>query len=338
MFFRLDAVQKVKTLDAVPDYDTYIEMLADHQKHLWGVAAGQDSHLEHLEMILRLEEKERHVVGRLERKKRCGKVEQLSDTQWRFTADVYDTQEWSINWRNYSLDNLFSSDMNEAERRAVIIFASFSPNGFIRERAVRLMKDYPGTLPFAILRQNDWVSQVRSAAAEAADYRLSHLSNRELINALPFADKLSRSGRTKTGNIYVNRIYTALTANEEELIDGLSTANIRTRRICTSALFNADIPRYDLAFIRLQKESDPFLRTKIFKGLMSAEQNMDAVIEQFLKDKYPMNRMLAFQYISGTNKDKAFQIAKELLLDKSTAVRENVRFYINKGLDKISET
>jgi len=93
MFFRLDAIQKVKPLDIVPDCDTYIETLANYLKHLWGVAAGQDNHLEHIEMVLKLEESERHVAGRLEREKRCGKVEQLSDTQWRFTADVYDAQE-----------------------------------------------------------------------------------------------------------------------------------------------------------------------------------------------------------------------------------------------------
>ena len=121
------------------------------------------------------------------------------DEQMRQTTSM----EWSINWRNYSLDKFFTPEMGEPERRAVVVFASFNPNGFIRERAVRLMKDYPGTLPFTILRQNDWVSQVRSAAVETTDHRLLHLSDGELIAALPFADKLSRSGRAKGGNTYI---------------------------------------------------------------------------------------------------------------------------------------
>jgi hypothetical protein len=180
------------------------------------------------------------------------------------------SMEWSIDWRNCSITSFLTPEMGEAERRAVIIFASFSPNGFIRERAVRLMKDYSGTLPFAILRQNDWVSQVRSAAEETADYRSARLSNGELIATLPFADKLSRSGRSQSGNTYVNRIYTVLISHENELIAGLSAANIRTRRICANALFNFDNPRYDLAFDRLRKETDPFLRAGIFKRLVSA--------------------------------------------------------------------
>ena len=115
------------------------------------------------------------------------------DEQMRQTTSM----EWSIDWRRISIDNFFTSEMSKDARRAVIVFASFNPNGFIRERAVRMMKDYDGTLPFAILRLNDWVAQVQTAAIEIADYRLSNLAADELIAALPFADKLSRSGRIR---------------------------------------------------------------------------------------------------------------------------------------------
>ena len=249
------------------------------------------------------------------------------DEQMRQTTSM----EWSINWRNYSLDKFFTPQMGEPERRAVIVFASFNPNGFIREQAMRLIKDYPCALPFAVLRQNDWVAQIRSAAAETADYRLAHLSDGELVKALPFADKLMRSGRANNGNTYITRIYTALTANERELLFGLDAANIRTRRICTNALLDSDNPRYDLAFGRLQYETDPFLRAHVFRRLVSTGQNMDAVVDKFLQDKYPRNRALAFQYVCCTDKNKATQAAKELLLDKSTIVREEVHFYLKKN-------
>jgi len=93
MFFRLDAIKKVNQLDKAPDYDIYMALFADYRKHLWGVSTGQDGHLEHIEMSVKVESDERHIVGRLEREKRCGQVEQLSDNLWRFTADVYDAQE-----------------------------------------------------------------------------------------------------------------------------------------------------------------------------------------------------------------------------------------------------
>lgn len=251
------------------------------------------------------------------------------DEQMRQTTSM----EWSINWRNYSIDSFFTSTMNEDERRAVIVFASFNPNGFIRERAVRMMKDYAGTLQFAILRQNDWVSQVRKAADETVDYRLANLSERELISALPFADKFSRSGRSKCNDTYINRIYSVLTSreNERELIAGLGAENIRIRHICTNALFNPENPKFDLAFSQLQHETDPFLRASIFRRLMSVGQNMDDAAERFLRDKYPINRIQAFQYICGNNQNRALQIVNDLLLDKSVAVREHVRFYLKRN-------
>lgn len=93
MFFRLDSIQKIKLLDAVPDYDTYASFFKDYRAHLWGVAARGDERLEHIEMVLKIKENERYIVQRLEREKRCGTAEQLDERHWRFTADVYDAQE-----------------------------------------------------------------------------------------------------------------------------------------------------------------------------------------------------------------------------------------------------
>ena len=192
------------------------------------------------------------------------------------------------------------------------------------------MKDYPETLPFALLRQNDWVQQVRAASTETTDFRFAHLSRGELLSALPFADRLSRSGRMQKQNTEIKSIFTALTThiNEDELLAGLKNENIRTRRICINALFAAEIPRFDLAFEHLQTEADPFLRADIFRKLMTAGQNMSAVIERFIDDNYPLNRILAFQFICDTDKEIAWRTAVLLLLDKSAMVRENSRSYL----------
>ena len=250
----------------------------------------------------------------------------LIDRQMRQTTSI----EWGINWRNYSINSFFTPDMDEDERRAVIVFASFNPNGFIREQAMRMMKDCAGTLPFVILRQNDWVLQVRNAAEKIAEHRLSHLSPGELIAALPFVDILSRSKRVSRKSIYTDIIHSTLTSheNESDLAAGLDAANIRSRRICTNALFNMKSPRYDLAFSRLKKETDPFLRAFIFSQLVGAGQNMDSVIESFLQDKYPHNRIKAFQYICEHDQNRALQISHDLLLDKNAAVRDTVRFFL----------
>jgi hypothetical protein len=249
------------------------------------------------------------------------------DEQMRQTTSM----EWFIDWRMVSVESFFTHKMNDSDRCAVTVFASFNPNGFIRERAVKMMKDYSGTLPYIILRQNDWVNQVRQAAMEASDYRMKNLSAGELLSALPFAAKLSRSGRAYH-DINMTCFFSALTssANAAVLAQGLAAPNIRVRLICTNALLNSQNLSTDLAFMRLKTEPDPFLRAIIFRRLKDIGQNMESAVSALLKDKHPRNRILSFQYLCDTYSEQAYDTAERLLLDKNAIVRENARAFIKK--------
>ena len=49
--------------------------------------------LDHLEMVLYVGKGEEFIVQRLNREKRCGAVEQVDESHWRFSADVLDALE-----------------------------------------------------------------------------------------------------------------------------------------------------------------------------------------------------------------------------------------------------
>jgi hypothetical protein len=57
------------------------------------VAGGRDEALVHLEMTIWADDGEPHIPLRLQREKRCGRVEQLDEHRWRYTAEVYDALE-----------------------------------------------------------------------------------------------------------------------------------------------------------------------------------------------------------------------------------------------------
>lgn len=96
-FFRLDRIYEVKTGKAVPDYEMLKEKCEAFQQHLWGVSTGGDGTdrtlTEHIEMIVRVEKGEDHILQRLNREKRNGTIEQLSENEYRFSAEVYDALE-----------------------------------------------------------------------------------------------------------------------------------------------------------------------------------------------------------------------------------------------------
>jgi hypothetical protein len=92
VFFRLDTIVKVKSLETELEYDALQNLLKAEQPHIWGVSCSQ-YRLEHLEMVLTVEPKDVHIIHRLEREKRCGEVSQTAENEWRFAADVYDARE-----------------------------------------------------------------------------------------------------------------------------------------------------------------------------------------------------------------------------------------------------
>jgi hypothetical protein len=241
------------------------------------------------------------------------------------------SMEYIINWRDLDINDFFTPQMNVAERRAVIIFASFNPNGYIREKSVRLMKDIDGALPYIMLRQNDWVQQIRQAASRAFLYRLQRLSPGEMLAALPFAEKLKWSFRSSHDE-YINHFLSVLSTPEhiQDLMCGLENAYVKTRKICIDALFVILSSKTKLAVERLICEPEPFLRATIFRKLNEIGQITDEAIDIFLHDKYPVNRIVAFQYLLDKNANNINEVAEKLLLDKNAAVREVAQNAIQK--------
>lgn len=92
-FIRLDSIKAVKPLTVAEDYSVNSARFTEFQEHLWGVSSGQNGRTEHIEMTLKIGVNEDYIAKRMEREKRCGSVTQISESCWRYAADVYDAQE-----------------------------------------------------------------------------------------------------------------------------------------------------------------------------------------------------------------------------------------------------
>ena len=92
-FYRVDLIDSIKTGKIYETDDDMKNQLNDFCSHLWGVTGNNSMHLEHIEMTIYAGPEENFIPGRLMREKRCGTVEQIDETHWRFTADVYNAIE-----------------------------------------------------------------------------------------------------------------------------------------------------------------------------------------------------------------------------------------------------
>ncbi len=93
MFLRLDNIRRVKAGAVEPHPDRYRSFHEKLRENLWGTSFGAGHSLDHVELTVRVESGEAFIIDRLQREKRCGRVEQLDPRTWRFTADVFDAGE-----------------------------------------------------------------------------------------------------------------------------------------------------------------------------------------------------------------------------------------------------
>ena len=92
MFFRIDGIRTVKP-GAVEQSPKFAEYCARYREHLWGVSPGIGFNIDHIEMDVHVGDGEGYIADRLEREKRCGRVEAVDEHTCRFSADVYDATE-----------------------------------------------------------------------------------------------------------------------------------------------------------------------------------------------------------------------------------------------------
>ena len=91
--YRLDRIQTADKGDFASGKAALADAAADFTSHLWNASGGWDTSIEHLEMILRIDPQDIHILRRLEREGKHGRVEPLGGDRYRFTIDVFDATE-----------------------------------------------------------------------------------------------------------------------------------------------------------------------------------------------------------------------------------------------------
>jgi len=127
--YRIDYLSDVIIEEPTPRFDELRSMLSDMQENMWGVNVRKgNAELEHIEFTVRVNEDEEHIVRRLEREKRVGRVEKIDENTYRFSADVYDTNEmvpWvrtficritQLKITNREVEKRFKEDLEEMYR------------------------------------------------------------------------------------------------------------------------------------------------------------------------------------------------------------------------------
>jgi len=125
--YRIDNIVSVKLGETCERFDELRNTFNKMLPNIWGVSTQSESgqRMEHVEFTVSYDKDEQFIHNRLEREKRCGKVERISENESKFSADVYDTSEmipWirtficritEIHFSNKELEKQFLDDLED---------------------------------------------------------------------------------------------------------------------------------------------------------------------------------------------------------------------------------
>ena len=120
--YRIDYIKNIKKYSKIDNFDEIRSYVLNINKYIWG-AFSERKKLNHIEFIINVNENENYIYERLEREKRCGRVQKLTNNLYKFSADIYDIYDiipWirtfigritSINFSDKKIEQRFKEDI-----------------------------------------------------------------------------------------------------------------------------------------------------------------------------------------------------------------------------------
>lgn len=248
----------------------------------------------------------------------------------RLDEQLRQRSEWrggsSDGWWGMSPADLGRLSAASEEQVALLCLASFHPSGFVREAAVEKLTALGDgcEIPFLVIRLNDWVAPIRTAANKAIAKRLTPKFAARLVEALPLVFRLETCGRADHQPFIKNCIQLLRhTDFRQALIGGFRSSDRFVQRSCLEVALGAqDLDRRDL-FRLAMAASDPIVRLKAARVILDALalSELRGALEAAYLDLYmPVRRTALRCHVKHFPNDRETTF-RRFLFDRSVAIR-----------------
>lgn len=234
----------------------------------------------------------------------------------------------NVNWKKIKIEQLFTTEMSLEEEKAVLIFATFHASGYLREKALKKLVQYPNTLQYILIRRNDWVREIRECAKKLLKDRYDYFVEGELICAIPAMKMLVKGKRDSFMEEYVLFV-TMLQGNDAEMKIGLDSQDPSIRLFCAELLLKKN---NEIEWLKsfLAKEKMQYVRETLYKNYIYNYGVIDhEVLEIMLVDRCSKIRIMGLDYIHNHQTQHHDFIIK-FLLDTNKNIRDFARSWIIK--------
>jgi HEAT repeat protein len=215
--------------------------------------------------------------------------------------------------------------------------ASLHHSGFVREAAVARLSasEDPLAIAFLLIRANDWVAPVRSAAVEGLEARLALGGAGPFVPWLALVDRLNGLGRNRLRPL-ADRIFAALALPEasESLREGCRSPSRGVRRRCIELVLAAGIADLGTIVRAGLEDPDPVIRTLVAKGAAKALpwSELEPLLAPMLASTTPAARCAALDALWTRRGATSKELLERALLDPHPYVRGTARWLL-KGVE-----
>ena len=251
--------------------------------------------------------------------------------------------EWSYDWQNKSPSSMLLPTMTEEEKIMILGLCSFNPNGYFREKAIKLLSEYKNNsvIPYIIIRLNDWVYPVRIVAKDALNKRLILNNAKDIIDNLTLIYRLKNCKRDTYEEI-ISKVNNLLTSKDccDVLFNGLKSENPKVRQYCYEIVINSGVADNSTLVEYITKERLEFIRVKVIRYVISSSsvEEVKLFYKELLKDKSSKVKIAVLYAVYKYDFEEVIKELECSLLDRSSSIRETARVLLGKkGVHNIAE-
>lgn len=252
----------------------------------------------------------------------------LLDEQFRESTSM----EWFINWDKILLSDLKDKIEEKENYLWVLRLGTFHPNGYFREKCMKELAGECNSLPYLILRLNDWVAPVRENAIRLVQEN-GIKTTEEFIEALPYLEKVRRGSRRMPETIdFLDQLFSEKIANRQIDLLKCSQYEAPTRKYLYRLLMEQEAVSKEDAILLLSKEKDGQCKYQLLVQILKQYPCTEADIDCYLSSKSSIVRQKALE-LKYSMTGGYWQGVEKLLLDKAKRVRAMAAYILRKHTD-----
>ncbi|MGX1265518.1 IS5 family transposase [Rossellomorea marisflavi] len=237
------------------------------------------------------------------------------------------SMDWSRDWSRENPLTLVPRSVGEEVKETILCLATFHPNGYFRERALRALEesDSYSSLPFLLLRCMDWVREVREVANYLVRSKISPEHASSFVSHLPILFKWMESERADKR--LVEEIFTMLIEEGAALIKGTASNLSKIRHFSYRLILKGGRATQNQLMEWMKREREPHSRLLLYRSFTEnvTEDAYKAAYPVLKHDRFPQIRadVLRRYHSMYTEDDNEVRNA---LFDRSGMVRSVARY------------